>query len=327
MVRTMFKKVAAFALAAVMAVSVLGINPVNVEAASNPTKITLNKKTASIQVGKTTTIKVSSSKPNSSKYRTVTWKTSNKKVATVTSKGVVKGIAPGTATITATSKYNKKVKATCKVTVYKYQYATVKPTKSGTTNLYKFKTSSAQYRFKDGQGNYSYSSNAGIKTFMKLFNTGSTNLFKQWKAKKTITAKLFNYNIKVTGKSTKRTMYIYSPQIMRGKYTVVMYTSSSKYAKGHDYAFAVTGGKTTRSIQWFYVDGSKSSYTIVSPNKQGKNFTYVVRKNGSAAYLKDGSGKIRYKYEKKSGYDYVYIDSTYAAQKGLSASQKVKVTK
>lgn len=45
---------------------------------------------------------------------TKTWKTSNKKIATVTSKGVVKAVKAGTATITLT---HNKTKYTCKITV------------------------------------------------------------------------------------------------------------------------------------------------------------------------------------------------------------------
>ena len=46
--------------------------------------------------------------------RVQSWTTSNKKVATVTSKGVVKGLKKGTATITVQSGSKK---MTCKVTV------------------------------------------------------------------------------------------------------------------------------------------------------------------------------------------------------------------
>ncbi|MBQ9361437.1 MAG: Ig-like domain-containing protein, partial [Lachnospiraceae bacterium] len=48
--------------------------------------------------------------------KNVTWKSSNKKVATVDKNGKVKGIKKGTATVTVTTKDGKK-KAVCKVTV------------------------------------------------------------------------------------------------------------------------------------------------------------------------------------------------------------------
>lgn len=74
----------------------------------NPT-IKLNKKTATAYKGIKYTLKASTS------YATkVTWKSSNKKIATVSSKGVVTPKKKGKVTITATA-YGKKV--TCKITV------------------------------------------------------------------------------------------------------------------------------------------------------------------------------------------------------------------
>ncbi len=80
------------------------------------TKITLNKTSASILKGKTVTLKATAA-PSTANDKSVKWTTSNKKVATVTANGVVKGLAKGTATITATAKDGSGVKATCKVTV------------------------------------------------------------------------------------------------------------------------------------------------------------------------------------------------------------------
>lgn len=68
----------------------------------------LNKKSVTIDTGKTTTVKLQNSKQK------ITWESSNKKVAVVSSKGVIKGIKKGTATITA--KVGGK-KYTCVVTV------------------------------------------------------------------------------------------------------------------------------------------------------------------------------------------------------------------
>lgn len=72
------------------------------------TKVKINKTKASIYVGKTVQLKVTGTK------KKVTWKSSNKKIATVTSKGKVKGVKKGTAKITATVSKKKYV---CKVTV------------------------------------------------------------------------------------------------------------------------------------------------------------------------------------------------------------------
>ena len=78
-------------------------------------KITLKKSKESIIVGNTTTIKVKSFKGLSNKN--LTFSSSDKKIATVSSKGKVTGKKAGTATITVTSLINKKVKAVFKVTV------------------------------------------------------------------------------------------------------------------------------------------------------------------------------------------------------------------
>ena len=72
----------------------------------------LSKKKATLDTGKTLALKLSGTKQK------ITWKSANTKVATVTSKGVVKAVAPGTAKITATV---LKKKFTCTVTVNKGQ--------------------------------------------------------------------------------------------------------------------------------------------------------------------------------------------------------------
>lgn len=81
--------------------------PVNASAA----KAKLNKTKVTITQGKTYTLKV---KNTSKKFK---WSSSNKKVATVNSKGKVRAVKAGTATITARCKTNAKLKLTCKVTV------------------------------------------------------------------------------------------------------------------------------------------------------------------------------------------------------------------
>jgi hypothetical protein len=78
-------------------------------------KVKLNKTKAIIQKGKTLTLKVTVT-PSTLSDKSVTWTSSNTKVATVTKAGKVKGVKTGTATITCTSKATG-VKATCKVTV------------------------------------------------------------------------------------------------------------------------------------------------------------------------------------------------------------------
>ena len=84
------KKITSIALAVLLVFA--SIPTINVSAA----KIKLNKTKITIYVGKTVTLKVQNNK------KKVKWTTSNKKIATVTKKGKVKGKKSGKATITAT---------------------------------------------------------------------------------------------------------------------------------------------------------------------------------------------------------------------------------
>ena len=78
--------------------------------------IKLNKTSATLKKGKSLTLKATIS-PSSANNKAVTWSSSNKKVATVSSKGVVKAVGSGTATITVKAKDGSGKKATCKITV------------------------------------------------------------------------------------------------------------------------------------------------------------------------------------------------------------------
>ena len=81
--------------------------------------ISLNKTSASLLIGGTVTLSVSSSYPLDAVDKTVSWSSSNTSVATVNaSTGVVTAVAAGSATITATANDGSGTTATCSVTVY-----------------------------------------------------------------------------------------------------------------------------------------------------------------------------------------------------------------
>lgn len=96
------------------------------------TSITINKKTATLERGKTLVLKVTVKTSNNSKA-TVTWTTSNEQVATVDKQGKVKAIGEGTATITAKSG-GKQVQ--CRITV-KMKCGTVSGTVTYHYNQYR----------------------------------------------------------------------------------------------------------------------------------------------------------------------------------------------
>ena len=120
--RTM-KRVATFALVcSMMAASAntpaSAATKINVKKVAVESSITGDSKTVYVAKGKKVSLKSTVTvTPNKSANKGVTYKSSNKKVATVTKKGVVKGVKKGTAKITVTSKKNTKKSATIQVQV------------------------------------------------------------------------------------------------------------------------------------------------------------------------------------------------------------------
>lgn len=101
-----FKAAVSLALAIALATPAAALAPVTTVEAAAKVKLNTTKKT--LNVGKTYTLKLKNATGK------VTWKSSKKSVATVTSKGKVKAVKAGTATITAT---NKKKSYKCRITV------------------------------------------------------------------------------------------------------------------------------------------------------------------------------------------------------------------
>jgi hypothetical protein len=158
---------------------------VTVEAAS---KVKLNKTKATLYVGKSTQLKVKGTK------KKVTWKSSNKKVATVSKKGKVTAKKKGKATITA--KVSGK-KYTCKVTVKEIALKSILLNKTSLTldagNRYKL---NVKYNPSNTTINKKVSwssSNSSVATVDK-----EGNIYASSAGKTTITAKVGNKKAKCT---------------------------------------------------------------------------------------------------------------------------------
>lgn len=121
-----FMKKAAAAMIAMLAVVAVFGTSVPAQAASKaPKSLSVKVTTKTVDIKGKSTISVKSVKPaNASKA--VTYKSSNKKIATVSSKGVVTGKKAGKVNITVTSKKNKKVKKVVKITVKNLKPSSVK---------------------------------------------------------------------------------------------------------------------------------------------------------------------------------------------------------
>lgn len=81
-----------------------------------PTGVSLNKSTLTLEVGANETLEATVAPANASNKK-VAWTSSDTSVATVDAYGKVVAVGAGTANITATSKVNSSLTATCAVTV------------------------------------------------------------------------------------------------------------------------------------------------------------------------------------------------------------------
>lgn len=148
--------------------SVLAV-PSTAEAAAKPTKITLSATQKTLYVGEKYTLKVKKVSPNKAS-KAVKYETSNSSVATVNAKGLIVAKKKGTATITVTSKSNKKAVAKCKVTVkQQVKEITVKNAVNKTVVVRKnksltLKTSVAPSNASNKKVTYTISGKKGIAT-------------------------------------------------------------------------------------------------------------------------------------------------------------------
>lgn len=84
-----------------------------------PKKITLSSSAVTVYKNEKITLSVKSVSPKKASA-SVKWKSSDNSIVTVSSKGKITANNYGTATVTAVSKYNSKVKSKCKITVVPY---------------------------------------------------------------------------------------------------------------------------------------------------------------------------------------------------------------
>ena len=204
---------------------------------------------ASVYTGKTVTVKATAT-PSA----TVTYTTSNKAIATVSSTGVVKGIKAGTVTITATTSTG--LKTTCKVTV---KAPSVKFAKSSAV-VYTGKTATVKATLA-GVSSVTYkSSNTKIATVNS--KTGTVKGIKAGTVTITATSGKLKATYKLTVKNPTFTLTKSSATIAKGKTTTirskatpvstVTYTSSNKKVAtvtGTGVVKGISQGKATITVK------------------------------------------------------------------------------
>lgn len=118
--RKICNKIFTIIMSFVILLTIFAVPDTHVFAKSQVKKLVLTQSKYETYVGKNIAIKVNKSK-SAKAYRNagVEYISSNKRIATVNSKGIVKPKKNGTVKITVVLKKNKKVKAACKVRIYK----------------------------------------------------------------------------------------------------------------------------------------------------------------------------------------------------------------
>lgn len=247
------KQLTAAMLSVVLAGSLLPSNTAQVSAATAATKLTVTAATKTLYIGgpakkKSVSLKVKV-KPAGASQK-VSYQSSNKKIATVSSKGKVTAVKTGKATITVTSKSNKKLKKKVKFTVKNYSMGFA----SKTTTIQLSGTSAATAKklvLYGAKGAVTYtSSNQDIAT---VNQSGKVTAKKMGKT--TITATASNGKTAVcTVKVQKSEMAIHDPSVYRDPV-------SGKYYSFGSHLMAAT---SMNLIGWSDAAKSGVNYSVLS---------------------------------------------------------------
>ena len=229
------------------------------EAALVKVTVTLDKTSATIYTGKTVTLKATSNDT----AKTVTYTTSNKAEATVSSTGVVKGVKAGTAVITANC---GNATATCKVTV---KAPSVKFAKKSAV-LYKGKTATVKATLA-GVSSVTYkSSNTKIATVNS--KTGTVKGIKAGTVTITATSGKLKATYKLTVKNPTFTLTKSSATIAKGKTTTI----KSKAAPASKVTYISSNKKVATVTSKGVVKGIRKGKATITVKCNGITKKFVV---------------------------------------------------
>ena len=219
----------------------------------------LDKKTAAVYTGKTVTLKATSN----DKDAKATFTSSNTKVATVSSTGVVKGVKAGTATITAS--YGN-AKATCKVTV---KASTIKFAKK-TATVYTGKTETVKATATPSATIKYTSSNTKVATVNS--KTGAVKGLKAGTVTITATSGKLKATYKLTVKNPTFSLTKSSATIKKGKTTTI----KSKAAPAGKVTYTSSNRKVATVTSKGVVKGIKKGKATITVKCNGITKKFVV---------------------------------------------------
>ena len=231
-------------------------------------------------------------KPKDAATKAVTWKSSNTKVATVSSKGKVTTKKDGTVTITATAKDAGKKKATFKVTVKKKAVTPAKPTTetlipvatgNGKVKLSGIDPKASQYVLKYKDNSVTISAKEAKEALGYLDNPESG--YQAW-VNTSYREKGF---VSVSGKDNTKTVTLTANTKYAGKYEVTVTKVTGKVYKVHaerkdtdetpDITATVNNGvvtaKNDKTGVEYTAQKENGKYSIELPESIGNNVTII----------------------------------------------------
>ncbi|MDR1781581.1 MAG: Ig-like domain-containing protein [Bacilli bacterium] len=230
-------------------------------------KMTLNRYNLTLNKGKKYTLKVSVS-PSTASNKSYTLKSSNNKVASISSKGVITAKNYGEATITVTSKENNK-KASIKITVPQQ----VKGSNISNNYVYSFSNNTSSY-FKGNQKRYYYISNSDYKKLIKKLSLYYKNKFTN------VDIKYINGIVNSKWGGSCFGMSLTVALNRSGQINVKKYTNSK--GKGYQLnkvSYPKNSNKVKSTINYYYAITPYyiDKYRVYSNNKDVKKWTSNIK--------------------------------------------------
>ena len=306
----------------------------NNKKAKATTKVTVGKvvKTLKFKEGKKRTVTAGKKftlhptySPKKASTKAVTFKSSNKKVATVTSKGKVTAKKAGKVTITATCKDAGKKKATFKVTVKKKAVTPAKPTTTTKTTtvtpvvsgnkatLSGIDANATQYVVKRN-GKEAIFSAADVQEALRYLGNPAS-AYKEWLAT-TLRTELFVTVEGTKGSATKTVKVTNVNDQYNGEYTVTV----TEEKAGTKYSVKAVKNSTsaTRNIK-----------VTVEPNGTvtAESDKYIVKSDKTATIVTAKNKENHHVYTAKKSNGKYTIELPASIGKDLTITQTVTVTK
>lgn len=253
---------------------VIAVEEADVQAES----VSLNKTSITVTQGYTYTLKASVA-PENTTDKSVTFTSSSRSVATVSENGVVKGIKPGTATITAKTENGKTAK--CKVVV-RLSKVSASVSNVSTTSC---KVSWKKVANASGYKVYRATSENGTYSLRKTISGNSTFSYTNTGLKP---GRTYYYKVRAYGKSSA----------YNGSYSSVV--SYKAVPKSPTLSSSVSVTSSSVKLSWNKVSDA-TGYRIYKRSSTSSSWTTVATVSGSST--------TSYKYTKTSGRYYYSVKS------------------